>query len=389
MSIKKRYAIAVMTRGIGGAGTRFVYLFYFLSQKHSDSPIDLIINESKYQEMLSRGIPLDQCKNVVRLMDRGANGSWRYKFFYMQYAWYMCRNAHEYLAIHFVSAAYIATIPLFILKKLRCLKTRIGMTFASLSIPMAFYDYKPKKSFLLSMRLVDYIDQLNPGVQLPKKLLEKSTFSPCSFITYDARVLDCKVREKELAVCFVGAFEPIKSPLLLAEAMKFVLQVIPFVKFYFIGSGVLEEKLISIKSQLPGDLQGNVSIGYQKSPVETLKKTKIFCSLQTYTNYPSQALLEAMFARNFIIATDTGDTQHLLSDTSYCDLIDLRITPEALAERILFFLSLPEMQQNISMECSYQKASQFARIENYAKYFMNECMRVSKGKVSISNFDDV
>ena len=43
-----------------------------------------------------------------------------------------------------------------------------------------------------------------------------------------------------------------------------------------------------------------------------LSISTVFCSLQKYGNYPSQALLEAQACGNYCIVTDTGDSRMIV-----------------------------------------------------------------------------
>jgi glycosyltransferase involved in cell wall biosynthesis len=371
----KKYAISVVTRGIGGAGVRFVYLYQYLCRTFPAVHIDLIINKTFFQSLSKKGIHLDSFKNVIVLNDKGKSGSLLYKIFFIKYIFYMAFNFHKYEAVHFISAAKIALLPCRVLRAIFFRKKiRLGMTFASNSIEMACYNRKKGKVLEgIYLKSADYIDQLNKVVFLKKNVLRKSFFSPCSFITRDDFEYKDSYDLKEDSVCFLGVFDAIKNPLLLAKAMSFVFVQKPDVKFYFIGNGPLHQDILAIKKNLNEQNRQNVFVGFIDSPSALLKKTKIFCSLQTFTNYPSQALLEAMFAKNYVIATDTGDTKELLSG-NWCHLLREN-TSQELANVILDFLSKSYIEQEELASVTLDHVKHFARIDVFADYFVHQCLR--------------
>lgn len=130
----------------------------------------------------------------------------------------------------------------------------------------------------------------------PKEILAKQHVAPCSFTDY-ANVISAKNRD--IDILMLARFVPGKGYELLEE-------VDPFLKgynFHVCGFGRRPIQLQSAK------------IYNTERPFEVLGRTKVFLSLQTSNNYPSQSLLEAMASGCAIIATDVGETRKLLDKT--------------------------------------------------------------------------
>jgi glycosyltransferase involved in cell wall biosynthesis len=154
----------------------------------------------------------------------------------------------------------------------------------------------------------------------------KVTSSPCSFIDYR----DTEIHAKQMLLTFSGYFRAYKGVYLLIEALKTCLETCTELKVQFLGKGDLEGV---IRNELSNYVQrGRVEIGYAKQPIEKLKKSLIFVSLQQKENYPSQSLLEAMACGNAIVATNVGLT-NLLVNKSTGILIDYDV--EQLSEAII------------------------------------------------------
>ncbi|MBK7498974.1 MAG: glycosyltransferase family 4 protein [Ignavibacteriales bacterium] len=113
--------------------------------------------------------------------------------------------------------------------------------------------------------------------------------------------------------CFAARLTKIKNPELLLKAVLIMKeQKFNDFKVYFLGEGILLQKLINEAIELKLDnvfFEGGVS-----DTAKYLSKCKIFISIQNDNNYPSQSLLEAMACENAIIASDVGETRKLVSE---------------------------------------------------------------------------
>jgi glycosyltransferase involved in cell wall biosynthesis len=156
---------------------------------------------------------------------------------------------------------------------------------------------------------------------------------PCSFTDYELFRPDEKKQDK---VVFSGRLIALKNPLLFLEAVNILQKTsadgLGGWKFYLRGDG--EEKEALTAYVRAHRLEAYVEIGAgEMSPL--LNASKIFCSIQHFGNYPSQALLEAMGAGNAIIATDVGNTRMLLDEN--CSIL-IDEDPQQLADAITLLM---------------------------------------------------
>ena len=114
---------------------------------------------------------------------------------------------------------------------------------------------------------------------------------------------------------FLGRVEGMKQVIELLHCIPIVYNAIKQISnkeihFYFLGYGSLE---IEIGKLLEQDKFKNlpITIKYTDNPIEILKASKFFFSLQRNNNYPSRSLIEAMSSGNIPIVTDVGQTRWL------------------------------------------------------------------------------
>lgn len=367
----KKIAIVMLTRGIGGQSIRFGYLFkYFSDNSHKyDSEIHFIVNKTKFLELKQRGIDIVLNDKVTVLNDFGKNGSFLYKLFYIYSAIQILFLSLKFDTMHFIGAAKYCMIPLAILKKLRLISTNLNITFASINMEAACYGRKKGRlSEKIFFTLADKIDCLNKN-SLPSIFKNKEYVSPCSFVDVNKFLVDDTfLNKKEDIVVFVGTFDHIKQPLLLLEAIPIVHSILPTVQFYFLGSGRLLDDMEKLTHTFSTSSKNNVFIEFTYDPSNILKRSKIMCSLQQHTNYPSQSLMEAMISRNYIIATDTGDTRDILSP-QFSTLLKSN-DPSELASGIIQFFQLDENRQNELVDISHTFITKFSSVEKFSDYFI-------------------
>lgn len=169
-----------------------------------------------------------------------------------------------------------------------------------------------------ALRNADIVDCLSPKiakdlpglVNLRKKT--KISITPNSFIDYTNYF---PVYPKKNQIVFSSRLYPQKNPLLLLEAMYLLQKSGRLNKDYnviIIGEGPMKtklEKYINEKQLM------NINLfGFTLHPYKILQKSRIFLSLQSNDNYPSQSLIEAMACGNAIIATNTGCTNLLITE---------------------------------------------------------------------------
>lgn len=166
--------------------------------------------------------------------------------------------------------------------------------------------------FNLCIYLSNVIDNLYPASSdsLRRKFPNKKILTtPNSFTDLNL----FKPQVKENIIVFSGTFIPIKNPDLFVEAINLIQDEVRLNNFraYICGSGPLESELMSLINRY--NCQDILEIPGRIKMEDVLPNSKVFCSLQSITNYPSQSLLEAIATGCFCIATNCGDTSRIVN----------------------------------------------------------------------------
>lgn len=165
----------------------------------------------------------------------------------------------------------------------------------------------------------DIIDVLDPKIfQIFSKFFlikkEKLLMTTNSHCDVDKFVM-APFSEKKDWFVFLGRFEHVKQVDRLLEVIPVIYEKVKSrfnndLRFYFLGYGSLESKLMQIKAE--GKFKDiPVFIEKSKTPQNILKLSKFFFSVQLNNNWPSRSLIEAMCAGNIPICTDVGQTRWL------------------------------------------------------------------------------
>lgn len=183
--------------------------------------------------------------------------------------------------------------------------------------------YRRFYSFNYALENADIVDFLSPFIydEIRKKGIKikdsVARIAPCSFADYTK----CESGDKtEFEIAFASRLEPDKNPIIYLEAAKIISKEFPNIRFHILGEGSLAfeiEKFIA-----DNQLDKIISFQFHKNPPDIFKFTSIFVSLQSFTNYPSQSILEAMACGNAIIASNKGDTNLFINEKNGV-LIDL------------------------------------------------------------------
>lgn len=215
----------------------------------------------------------------------------------------------------------IILYPIHLLKKIFSYKTIV--TFGSASIEMASgYDKRAAGYWRKILQSASAVDVLNPVNQVSYFNL-KTFVSPCSF---SFRFLHSAPKEnavKDNNLLFIGSFTNQKNPIFAINGFK----VLYFrnkkyiinngIKLIMIGAGTLNAEVHRLSDNLNREANNEiVKVINDDSYIDVyLNSSKVFLSLQNYTNYPSQSLLEAMLYGHTIIATDFADTNYLVKES--------------------------------------------------------------------------
>jgi len=370
--MSKKLAFIVWSRGISGAAYRFARLISYMQSNGLDEryKIDFYLNRSLIEVAKDKNIKLHINDNVYILEDLSKEGCLR-KLFLIFSAIRFFRIVKKYDSFHFACGGLLCLFPIK-LAKLLCL-AKPNLVVSSVSSNLWSESYMKFRSLIYiypALLLANHIDCLNYTTTLRKHFPKKSiSTAPNSFSDNDRYYYKGNYSDKENAVSYVGAFEDIKQPLLFLEAVKLIYKVNSSIKYYMIGSGTLLNTIVEIIDTFPANLKLKIHVGYSDNPIEFLNKTKVFLSLQKIDNYPSQALLEAMLAQNYVVATNYGDTHRLVNDDFAC-LLKSNAAHE-IAETVLAFFS-----QSLSCQTLITaKAKEFiyanCTIEGFVKYFLS------------------
>jgi glycosyltransferase involved in cell wall biosynthesis len=310
--MKKKILIVSILKAnitIGGMSSRFIVLWDYLNSKYPNQ-IYLVSTKSLWDKLIDKPKP----KNVFLIND---NNSFMYYLFTILISPFLIIFCFvkKISNIHLASVGY-QHIPLMIYSKF--FKPKCSLTFASRSIEMASYrNKKVAKKWNTVLKYSSYVDVLNPTNTLPiynyKKFVSICSF-PHILYTQKANEINYLATKKENIIVFAGSLSITKNPILAINGFNLFLSKCEpeykDTKLIMFGKGPLENEIKKI-------INGNPNIFFMdyNDCFMTLKKSKIFLSLQDFDNYPSQVAMEAMLFRNSIIATSDGDTSKLIKES--------------------------------------------------------------------------
>tara|TARA_R110002020_G_scaffold442020_1_gene653190 strand:- start:10378 stop:11466 length:1089 start_codon:yes stop_codon:yes gene_type:complete len=112
------------------------------------------------------------------------------------------------------------------------------------------------------------------------------------------------IKDKEQVILFAHRLIPRKNGRLFAEVANEFLTSKPDWKIKIYGDGPDKELILEILSDKIEE--GSAEVGFIANILPELAKSKIFVSLISPDNYPSQSVLESMFMENALLISDTG-----------------------------------------------------------------------------------
>lgn len=140
------------------------------------------------------------------------------------------------------------------------------------------------------------------------------------------------LEKKDNIITFVGRLVEGKNPILFSEVIKKFLEINTEWKIFIVGRGKLQEKVEEIlKEEI---VNGYVFVEHKSNPYEVLYKSKIFVSIQSLDNFPSQSLMEAMYMKNAILASNEGDTKKLVRNE--CNGYLVNLSEEEILKKLLY-----------------------------------------------------
>lgn len=193
------------------------------------------------------------------------------------------------------------------------------------------------------------IDALSPRIANYLKNHCKAPIytAPCSFTDYK-KVL--RNNKRDIDILMVARFDNHKGYDLLEAASN--------------ENNHLNICVVGFGDQKPNIADATFKVS--NDVIHLYSEAKIFLSLQRFSNYPSQSLLEAMASECAVIATDVGETRLLLDDTNS---LLINYEAEELIEAIDKLISNPKLRAALGKNAR-EKAINEHRIDRYADYFM-------------------
>jgi len=182
------------------------------------------------------------------------------------------------------------------------------------------------------------------------------------------------IGDKNNDIIFLGRFVFEKGILDFINSIKFldnqsIQHKLPRIKILIVGFGKLDNK---IKNMLNHHhfMNIDISIFYTLDPSKYLSNSKIFLSLQKYSNYPSKSLSEAMLSGCIPIITNTPDSDKMI-DKKNAFFIDKNFNRDELVDTIIRILKFPNSDfLNISIKIRNIAKNKFSK-KNQLEYFFN------------------
>lgn len=178
--------------------------------------------------------------------------------------------------------------------------------------------------------------------------MEKVFVSPCSFTDFSQVRLS---KERDIDIVMMARFVPGKGYDLLEQAVRHIRTKL---NMHICGFGPCPPNIPCAQ------------VYKSDNPSGVFSRAKIFLSLQSVENYPSQSLLEAMASGCAIIATDVGETRRIL-DESCAVLIDA--CPIQLAGAVENLINDPSKCQKLGLSAK-RRVEECHTIQRFSDYFM-------------------
>lgn len=233
-----------------------------------------------------------------------------------------------------------------------------------------------KSHFWLSLLGARKLDVLNPNnfdkfveMRMSRK---KAVLNPGSFVRLEKYSYS---RDKRNWIVFCGRFaerDP-KNVLRFARAIPTIHarlreRGLTDVKYFMFGEGPLEQELRGLVSG--PEYEGiDIFVGFDSSVQRTLQHSKVFLSIQKYSNYPSKALLEAVACGNLPVITDVGESR-MVAEDSFAKFVRGEFTSEELAEAVADILLASDEEFWSRVDAALAFVRRRFSLENHAKYYL-------------------
>lgn len=232
--------------------------------------------------------------------------------------------------------------------------------------------FKPLKKvsyreYLVSLNLAKaahVVDSLNPEIDLDGLIdPQKVSIAPCSF-SDPAKYYP--VENKLQKVVFAGHLQVNKGVEILIRILKEWPEKNNDV-FVICGASAELEGYTKEVSDLAKGKQNVILERSHNNMAEVFRDAKVFLSLQTWDNYPSQSLIEGMLSGCNVVATAVGDTD-LLVKPEWGAQLPVNASAEEYIQLIRRFLDMPGNEQKKSGENARKFILQNHTVERYIDY---------------------
>jgi len=364
MKQNKTVYIILSTSGVGGAEKRFLELWLFM-QKKGVKGIKLVLSKETFTKLIANNTQFPQLENYMKNII-----FWEFGNSYLKKRDKMKKFMFKY-HLNNTIFHFILTFPIMIPSKYNTI-----LTYPSTAI--SYMNLKGQIITYLSFLKAKKIDMLDPTLY---KLLQKYFFwkkrsftnTPGSFVDTNFYT-SAPIEKKKNWLVFLGRFEEVKQILIFAKSIPSIYKKlkedgVKDIHFFILGKGSLEEELKCIIlskefEQIP------LKIYFDNEPMNILKYSRIFFSLQKYTNYPSKSLLEAISCGNIPIVTDNRDTR-LIADKDFSFYVPENFTPQDLVNACTKVFKLDNNEYNKMIEKEITFLKQNFSIESSLDYYLD------------------
>lgn len=354
--IEKRIKIAIfihVKKGYGGAERRLIRIANALSDNSIQTNILLFGNDT----------------NIINnfISKEKIQPSFCYKFeSVFTLLKHISKTKYDYVWIFNISKIILLIVVYTLFSRTKIMLTVANFYYSHLR----FDNFKIRLAFLYVLHNAKKIDCLYPDHLLSNKTkFNKIYITPIPF-TDEKKFIPGK---KENIIVFASRMIAIKNPLLFLQAITLVKDVIINYEFKVIiaGTGILDNEVN--KYIFEHKLNDLVNYIGHINTEDILPISKIFVSIQSEENYPSQVLIEAISTGNYIIGSDVGNTKTIVKP-SFGTLVPLDIEKIAFAiQDSLNYVNLNHKEIiTESTAFAKEKFSRALAVSYYKKIFLGD-----------------